>query len=213
MVLVQALSIGIMLSTLALLWIKRIALAIRLLSFQSLLLGMMAGQIAFATHATQLYVMAGVTILLKALVVPWIMLYTMRTIGIHRETEKLIGRELSVLMGALLLMVAYVVTLRFHVSSGTNAQPYLPVSLAMLLIGLFIMMIHQKAIMQGIGLVVMENGLFLAALVTTHGLPFLVDMGVALDVLIAVIIISMLTYRIDRVFRSTHTENLRKLRG
>jgi len=211
--LLQALSIVLMLSTLGLLWIKRIATAVKILSVQSLILGLMAMLIARQTGTVDLYIMAGLTILMKAIGIPWILWYTLRKIGIRRETEKLVGRELSLLCGGGLLAIGYVVTERLNLSEFHLGREYLPTSIAMLLIGLFIMMTHQKAIMQGIGLVVMENGLFLVALVTTYGMPFLVDIGVFLDVFVAVILISMLTYRIDKTFQSTHTENLRRLRG
>lgn len=213
MALLQVLSIVLILSTLGLLWIKRILTAIKILSFQSLLLGIIALFIARQTGTIDLYVMAGLTVVMKAIGIPWILWYTMRKIGMERETEKLVGRELSLLCGGALVAISYVVTQKLHVSTLGVSREYLPISIAMLLIGLFIMMTHQKAIMQGIGLIVMENGLFLVALVTTYGMPFLVDIGVFLDVFVAVILISMLTYRIDKTFQSTHTEHLRRLRG
>ncbi|KPV41909.1 hypothetical protein [Alicyclobacillus ferrooxydans] len=213
MVLLQALSVVLMMSTLALLWIKPIGTAIKILSAQSLILGLMAILIAVRTATPDLYIMGGLTILMKAIGIPWILWCTLRKVGMKRETEKLVGRELSILCGGALLAIGYIVTARLHLSALNLGREYLPISISMLLIGLFIMMTHQKAIMQGIGLVVMENGLFMVALVTTYGMPFLVDIGVFLDVFVAVILISMLTYRIDKTFQSTHTENLRRLRG
>lgn len=213
MPLLPVMAVALILSTLALLWIKRIVTAIKILAVQSLVLGVVALSIARHTGAADLYVMAALTVVMKAVAIPWILWYTMQKIGVHRETEKLVGRELSLLTGAGLLVVGYVVTYHLPAIAATVTRPYLPISIAMLLIGLFIMTTHQKAIMQGIGLIVMENGLFLVALVTTYGMPFLVDIGVFLDVFVAVILISMLTLRIDRTFRSTHTERLRNLRG
>ncbi|MDP9729225.1 hydrogenase [Alicyclobacillus tolerans] len=211
--LLQVFTIVLIMSTLALLWIKPIGTAIKILSVQSLILGLMAILIAVRTDTPDLYIMGGLTILMKSIGIPWILWYTLKKIGMKRETEKLIGRELSILCGGLILAISYIVTGKLHLSSISLGQQYLPISIAMLLMGLLIMMTHQKAIMQGIGLVVMENGLFLVALVTTYGMPFLVDIGVFLDVFVAVILISMLTYRIDKTFQSTHTENLRRLRG
>jgi hydrogenase-4 component E len=212
-VILQALSILLMLSTLALLWVKRIVSAIEILSVQSLILGLMAMWMARLTGTVDLFVMAALTIVMKAIAIPLVLWYTMRKIGPNRETEQLVGRELSLIVGAGLVVVGYVITERLPISAINMGTHALPISIGMLLIGLFIMMTHQKAIMQGVGLVVMENGLFLVALVTTYGMPFLVDIGVFLDVFVAVILISMLTYRIDRTFHSTHTEHLRKLRG
>ncbi|MCF8564133.1 hypothetical protein LLE49_05190 [Alicyclobacillus tolerans] len=213
MTLYHALSIALILSTLALLWMKHIVTAIKVLSVQSLILALMVTTVAAQTKTLDLYVIAALTIVVKAVGIPWVLWMTMKKIGVHRETEKLVGRELSLLIGAVILMVSYVVTHRLTLPEVTLGRGVLSISIAMLLTGLFIMTTHQKAIMQGIGLVVMENGLFLAALATTYGMPFLVDIGVFLDVFVAVVLISMLTYRIDRVFKSTHTENLRRLKG
>lgn len=213
MPLLPIMAVALILSTLALLWIKRIVTAIKILALQSLVLGVVALSIARHTGAMDLYAMAALTVLMKAVAIPGILWYTMQKIGARRETEKLVGRELSLLTGAGLLVVGYVATYHLPVIAATVTRPYLPISIAMLLIGLFIMTTHQKALMQGIGLIVMENGLFLVALVTTYGMPFLVDIGVFLDVFVAVVLISMLTLRIDRTFRSTHTERLRNLRG
>lgn len=213
MTLLQGLSIVLILSTLGLLWIKSVATGIKILSVQSLILGLMAMIIARQTGTFDLYVMAVLTILMKAVGIPRILWHTLKKIGVARATEKVVGREISLLSGGVLIAIGYIVTSRLRIPAPYLSREYLPISIAMLLIGLFIMMTHQKAIMQGIGLVVMENGLFLVALVTTYGMPFLVDIGVFLDVFVAVILISMLTYRIDQTFQSTHTENLRRLRG
>jgi hydrogenase-4 component E len=211
--LLPILSIMLIFSTLTLLWVKRIVTAIPILALQSLLLGLIALVVAIHTGMMDLYVMFLLTILFKAIGIPGMLWYTMRKIGLKRETEKIIGRELSLMVGTGLLVLGYVVTQRLSFPELGFGKGYLPISITMMLIGLFMMMTHRKAIMQGIGLVVMENGIFLVALVTTYGMPFLVDMGVFLEVFVAVILISMLTYRIDQTFQSTNTEHLRQLRG
>lgn len=213
MVSLQVLSVGLMLTTISLLYWKRIVTAIRILALQSFFLGFIAIWMAARTGTSDLYVIAALTILVKGLGIPWVLNYTLKKIDIHRETEKLIGRELSLLAGGALLVVAYVTTSKLEISGMDVPHGVLAISIAMLLIGLLMMMTHKKAIMQGIGLVVMENGLFLAALLLTYGMPFLVDIGVFLDIFVAVILISMLTYRMDRVFQSTNTDHLRRLRG
>lgn len=213
MAVLHALAVALVVSTLGMLWMKRITSAIRTLALQSLLLGMIALWMANRTGITELYIMAGLTIAVKAVVIPAILYTTMRRIGIARETEKWVGREFSVLAGAGLLLVGYYVTKRVHFHSQNLEHAYLAISIAMLFIGLFIMMTHKKAMMQGVGLIVMENGLYLVALTTMQGMPFLVDIGMFLDIFVAVILISLLTYRIDRTYHSMHTDYLRKLKG
>ncbi len=209
----SVLSVVLVMSTLGLVWIKKIISGIKILSVQSFLLSMIAFVVARETHITDLYIMALLTLILKAILIPAVLYYTMKKIDIKREAEKLVGREFSLLAAVGTLLIGYYVTRKMVFSIQSVAHVYLPISISMLLIGLFIMLTHKKAIMQGIGLIVMENSLFLIALVTTYGMPFLVDIGVFLDVFVAVILISMLTHRIDRTFHSTHTDLLRKLKG
>lgn len=207
------LAIVLVLCTLAIVWMKKIVSAIKVLSIQSLLIGIIAFVVAKQTGIGDLYIIAGLTIIMRAIIIPAILYYTMKKIGTWRETEKFLGRELSLLVAISTLLVGYYTTMRLSLSIPNVAHEYLPISIAMLLIGLFIMLTHQKAIMQGIGLIVMENSLFLVALVTTYGMPFLVDIGAFLDVFVAVILISLLTHRIDQVYHSIHTDQLRKLKG
>jgi hydrogenase-4 component E len=208
-----ALPIVLVICTLMIVWVKKIVSTIKILSIQSLFLGVIAFIVAKQTGIGELYIIAALTIIMRAILIPSILYYTMRKIGPTRETEKFLGRELSLLTAVGTLLVGYYATHRLTLSIPYVAHEYLPISIAMLLVGLFIMLTHQQAIMQGVGLIVMENSLFLVALVTTYGMPFLVDIGVFLDVFVAVILISRLTHRIDQVYHSIHTDRLRKLKG
>jgi len=117
------------------------------------------------------------------------------------------------LLASGLVVFNYVVTERLDFMLLGSEIQTLPHAVSMLLIGLFVMITHKKAIMQGIGLIIIENGLFLLALSTALGMPFIVEIGIFLDVLVSVILISILNYRMDQTFRSISTDWLRKLKG
>ena len=89
----------------------------------------------------------------------------------------------------------------------------LPVSLALTFIGLLLMATRRKAISQLIGLITIENGIFLAGLIATLGLPFFVEIGVFFDLLVAVGVTAVLTMRINEHFDTVNTDELRRLRG
>jgi hydrogenase-4 component E len=206
-------SLILIISTLLLVWVKSIRSSIKILSLQSFFLGIAGLSLAWQTGAADISVMAALTIVVKSLMIPGILDSTMRKINVTREAEKYLGRETSLLIAAGLVVFGYVVTGRFGFLLAVSEVRYLPDAISMLLIGLFVMVTHKKAIMQGIGLVVMENGLFLFALSVASGMPFIVEIGIFLDVFVSVLLISILSYRMDRTFKSISTDWLRKLRG
>jgi hydrogenase-4 component E len=209
-------SLLLVVSSLLLVWCKSIRSAILILSLQSCFLSVAAGSIAWLSGAPDLYIVAALTFLVKAIAIPSVLDATMRRIAIRKDAEKFVGREISLLIAAGLVVFSYALTRRLgamFASSEADFSPYLSDAIALLLIGLFIMVAHKKAIMQGIGLVVIENGLFLFALSTASGMPFIVEIGIFLDVFISVILISILSYRMDRTFKSLSTDWLRKLKG
>jgi hydrogenase-4 component E len=209
-------SLLLVVTSLLLVWCKSIRSAIHILALQSCFLCIAAGTIAWLTGESDLYIVATLTLLIKAIAIPGVLDATMRRIAIRKDAEKFVGRELSLLIAAGLVVFSYAMTMRLgamFAGSEMAFSPYLADAIALLLIGLFIMVAHKKAIMQGIGLVVIENGLFLFALSTASGMPFIVEIGIFLDVFVSVILISILSYRMDRTFKSLSTDWLRKLKG
>jgi hydrogenase-4 component E len=83
----------------------------------------------------------------------------------------------------------------------------------MIMTGLILIVMRSRAIMQMIGLITLENGIYLFGLVMTEGLPIIIELGVFLDVLIAVVILVILTSRLRVSFKTTDTNQLNKLKG
>jgi hydrogenase-4 component E len=206
-------SVILVVSSLLLVWLKSIRTAIKILSLQSIFLGISGFLLAWETDVVDMYVMAILTIVVKGIIIPSILDSTMRKIYIKRETEKFIGREISLLCAAGLVVFSFIITKPLGVIMSDAGHPFIPNAISMVLIGLFVMITHKKAIMQGIGLIVIENGLFLFALSASGGMPFMVDIGIFLDVFVSVVLISLLSYRMDKTFRSISTDWLRKLKG
>jgi hydrogenase-4 component E len=80
-------------------------------------------------------------------------------------------------------------------------------------IGMFMMISRRKAITQMVGLLMMENGLFLGIISTTYGMPLIVEIGIFFDVFMAVLIMGIFAYRINRSFETLDTTFMRRLRG
>lgn len=191
--------------------VRYVASAIRWLALQSAALAAFTLALAVRTGRTELFWIACLTLVVKAGAIPGILHHALRTMGLDREAEKVARRDILMLGVLAMWLVGYYVTPELSAQNIHNV--YLSVAIGMLLSGVLVMITHQKAMMQGIGLIVIENGLFLAALSTGPGMPLLVDVGIFLDVLVIVVLIATLTVRIDSHFNSMHIEKLRRLRG
>ena len=191
---------------------------IRLFGMQSFLLAAIAGTIAFFNHSNHVYIAAALTLVLKTLVLPILLERIVARIGIQQEIEPLINVPLSVLISGGLTLVGYIVAESFYHPEETSAPAALghntlAIAIALFLIGFFMMLNRRKALTQVLGLLSMENGLFLAAISLTYGMPLVVEIGIFFDVLVAAMVLGILVYRIGETFDSMDVSKLRRLRG
>jgi hydrogenase-4 component E len=191
--------------------------SIRIFAVQSFLLAAIAGIIAYFNHASHIYVAVFLTLVLKAGLLPWLLEGLVKKIRIRREIEPLINAPLSILIAGCLTLVAYVVAASFYhpeESTGRAALGHntLAVAIALFLIGFFTMLNRRKALTQVLGLLSLENGLFLAAISLTYGMPLVVELGIFFDVLVGVLVLGILVFRIREAFDSMDVSKLRKLR-
>ena len=191
---------------------------IRIFAAQSLLLSAIAGTIAYFNHAPHIYVAAGLTLIVKAILVPAALENLVARIGIRQEIEPILNTPLSVLIAGGLTLVGYVLAESFyHPEEGPAAamlgHNVLAVAISLFLIGFFTMINRRKALSQVLALLALENGLFLAAIALTYGMPLIVELGVLFDVLVAVMVLGILVFRIRESFESMDVSRLRRLRG
>jgi len=193
--------------------LRKLDSSIRLLAAQGLLLAAGAGVVAMATGTVHAYVAVALTLLIKVLVVPAILLHALREVRIKRETEAVLSRRITLPIAIGLVFVAYYVAGPYNDLDGLLARNALPAAVSMLFIGLLSMLTQKKALSQVIGIVAMENGLYLMAVVATQGLPLAVELGVAVDVVVGVLVMGMFARLIHRTFDTIDTDHLRALRG
>lgn len=159
--------------------------SIRIFAAQSFLLAAIAGIIAYFNHASHIYIAALLTLILKAALLPWLLERLVKRIEIRREIEPLINAPLSILITGCLTLVGYVVAESFYHPEETSVREALghntlAVAIALFLIGFFTMLNRRKALSQVLGLLSLENGLFLAAISLTYGMPLIVELGIFL---------------------------------
>jgi hydrogenase-4 component E len=195
--------------------IQRLSTAIVLLAFQGLLLGIAAGAAALAEMNWRSWAAFVVALTVKSGFIPAVLWLVLRRMAVKRELDPVLPVKVAFPLATLLVPLAYSTASPFTVrATGAFAAPNaLPAAIGLLLIGLFTMVTRRKAISQVIGLVTMENGIYLAAVAATRGLPFAVEFGVAVDVLTGVGVMSLVIHEINQLLGTTSIDRLRTLRG
>jgi hydrogenase-4 component E len=191
---------------------------IRAFGVQSFLLASIAATIAYFNHAPQIYIVAVLTLAFKAILLPLVLERLVQRIEIRQEIEPFVNVPISVIVSGLLTLLAYVVAESFHRPEETTGAASLghntlAVAIALFLIGFFMMVNRRKALNQVLGLLSLENGLFLAAISLTYGMPLLIELGITFDLLVAVMVLGILAYRIQETFDSMDVSKLSRLRG
>jgi len=186
--------------------------SIRIFALQSLLLAAIAGVVGYAYHAWHVYVVVVLTLAGKVLFLPWRLERLVRQIKIEREVQPFINPAASMLLCGALTVLAYVVA-RPIISLERLGSNTLSVAIALLLTGFFLMINRRKAITQVLALLTMENGVMLAAIVlTSYGMPLVVEIGIFFDVVIAVMVLGILVFRIRESFASMDVSKLNELK-
>lgn len=205
-------SVFLLLTVLALAGARRLSSTIFLFSLQSAMIA--AFVLAFGTvdGSADAWVVGVMIVLGKVLLIPWALYQLARRLQTGPDVHSSTRPAPSVLIATLIIAVAYVVIRPF-----APAQPWLASTLAagiaLILTGCFLMVSRTQALMQILGLLVLENGIFLAALATTFGMPLVIEMGIFFDLLIAVLLMGVFAFRIRDTFDHLDVSRLRRLRG
>jgi len=186
---------------------------IPLYAAQSLSLALVAGIVAYTTGISGLYASAALTIIIKVFAIPKGISYIVDKIGVEREVDIPVGIRTSLLICGMLVVLSYYAAQPFIAAFESPLARLLPIAMSVLLIGFFLMVSRRTALMQLLGLLIMENGIFLTAMSVTYGMPLIVELGIFFDVLIAALIIGLMVFRINSTFDSIDTAHLRSLKG
>jgi hydrogenase-4 component E len=202
----------ILLLAFAMLAQRRVMQLINLFAYQGLALCLATLVAAVSTGRTHLYWSAGLTLLLKALLLPWILHRLVRRLQVKWEVESLINIPTTMLVGLCLVIIAFNVAHPISELSSTITRGTLAIALAVVLLAFLMMITRTKAIPQVVGFLAMENGLFLAATSATYGMPMVVELGIALDVLVGVIILGVFFFQIRDQFDSLDIRHMERLK-
>lgn len=166
---------------------------------------------AFVSGKYHLLISAALTLLLKVYFIPSQLKKLIHRLDIRREVEVVGNPSLIMLFGAALVLFSYYVALPIRELSLLSTRNTIAISLAVVLIGMLIVISRRKAVTQVVGFMSMENGLFFAAVVSTYGMPMVVELGVAFDVLVAAILFGVFFFHIRQEIGSLDTDRLNHL--
>jgi hydrogenase-4 component E len=153
-----------------------------------------------------------VTTVLKGLVIPSLLFHAMREANIQQEVAPLINPMSSLLLGAVGAAAALVFADQLPLAKGDKGSLIVPASLATVWAGFLLLTARRKAIMQVLGYLLLENGIFLFGLLLLRAMPLLVEIGVLLDLFTGVFVMGIIIHHISREFASMSTERLTELK-
>jgi hydrogenase-4 component E len=191
---------------------RRILSLINLFAAQGLVLFLATALVAALTAQSHLYWSAGLTLLLKVLLLPWILHRLIRRLNVKWDVETLINIPTTMLIGIVLVILAFNLAAPISQLAGTVTRSTLGIAMASVLLSFLMMITRSKAVPQVVGFLAMENGLFFAATAAVYGMPMVVELGVALDVLVASLILGVFLFQIRERFDSVDTRHLEKLK-
>lgn len=202
----------ILLTSFGLLVQRRMYGLLHLFAWQGLFLSISTAIVGFVAGAHHLYISSILTLTLKVILLPYILHILIQRLEIHKEVEAVVNVPTTMLMGIALVIFSYHLTSPIREISHLVTRSTLAVALATVMLGLLMMITRRHAVTQIIGFLAMENGLFFAATSATYGMPLVVELGVALDILIAAFIFGIFFFHIRTTFDSLDVEQMAKLK-
>ena len=191
---------------------RRILSLIHLFTLQGITLVAATAIVAYATGQPHLYLSAGLTFVLKVILIPLLLHRIIDRLNVRWDVETLINIPTLMIIGILLVICAFDLALPVAKLSTSIARGTLGIALACVLLSLLMMITRSKAVPQVIGFLTMENGLFFAATAATNGMPMIVELGIALDVLVGILILGVFMFQIREQFDNLDIQNLEKLK-
>ena len=183
---------------------------------QSWLIAILSASVGYYAHFPELYLIAILTFLFRGLLLPYLLLRIVRRLAVPREPTEILRPSSSLVIGA--LSVVFALAVAHSISgeldlAGTIAALALTVMLSMKLIGFLILAARQEAVSQILGLLILENGIFLGSQILVPGMPLLLEVVILFDLLIVVACFGVLVRYLMAHAGTTSSRDLRRLVG
>lgn len=202
----------ILLTSFGLLVQRRIYGLLHIFAWQGLFLSVSTAIVGYTAGLHHLYISAVLTLAIKVFVLPYILYVLIHKLKVRKEVENLVNIPITMLIGIALVIFCYKLTGPVRELSTLMTRSTLAVALSTVMLGLLMMITRKNAVTQIIGFLALENGLFFAATSATYGMPLVVELGVALDILIAAFIFGIFFFQIRTTFDSLDLKEMEKLK-
>lgn len=202
----------VMLANLALLGSSRLSTCIQIGAAQGIFLSMLPLELAEGRWETQVLFLAAVILLLKGLVFPALLARTLRTAHVRHEVVPIVGYVPSLVAGVMILCLSFWISSRLELPRPAASVLVVPLALSTILIGLFLIVSRKTALMQVVGYLVLENGIYIFGVGLAQNEQFLVEMGILLDVFVAVFVMGIAIFHISREFDHIDVDLLTSLK-
>ncbi len=203
---------GLLLLSFAMLSERRTQRLVTLFAWQGAVLFASTLLVAYSAALREVYYSAALTLILKVIVLPWILHRLIRRLGAEWDSELLVNVPVTMLLGLGLVIFAFGLAQPISTLAATITRNTLGIALAVILLAFLMMITRRKAVTQVIGFLAMENGLFFAATSATYGMPMVIELGIALDVLVGVLILGVFFFQIREQFDSLDLHHLETLK-
>ena len=210
--LINLLAAILLLLAFAMLTQRRVLSLIDLFAAQGLALTASTAIVAWGTGLPHLYWSAGMTLVLKVILLPWLLYRLIRKLDVRWDVEGLINIPTTMMIGIVLVVFAFNLAFPISQLASTVTRATLGIAMACVMLSFLMMITRRKAIPQVIGFLSMENSLFFAATSATYGMPMVVELGIALDVLVGMLILGVFFFQIREQFDSLDLKHLEKLK-
>src|SRR5512146_858628 len=191
---------------------KRTSTCIALFSVQCAVMTAQILATAWVHRSAEAYAVAGLVFVVKVVAIPYALFRVVESLKTAREVKASTTPAQSVYIACALVLLSFF-AVEPYVRALRLDQDMLAAAVALVLTGAFLMVSRKKALMQVVGLLVLENGIFLAALTTTFGMPLIIEIGIFFDLLMGVFLMGLFVFRIRDTFDHLDVSKLRKLRG
>jgi hydrogenase-4 component E len=212
LLLIDATIVLLILTNLRLIASSRISSCIYVVAFQGILLGVLPLLVGTDHLTLRAVALSGVTILLKGIIFPWLLLRALQSAQARREMEPFVGYTMSLLVGAVLLGTAMWIGRQLPLPIPAASPLMVPLAMFNIMIGLFAIVSRRKALTQVLGYLVVENGIYAFGLAFALNEPLLVELGVLLDAFMAVFVMGIIIFHISREFDHMDTDRLNLLK-
>lgn len=192
---------------------KRITALIRTFRIQSIFLFLYTLYMGFSHRHLELFIVCGFVFALKVVVIPLVLLRITHRINVEEDLGLLVNPQVSLVFALVFAYLSYIFAHKAMGLAHSSALIAFITAMTAVCIGFFLMVSRLKALGQVVGLLVMENAIFLAASVIAGGMPFFVEIVFFFDILVFVVIVEVFVYKVNRLFTHIDTSKMQSLKG